>query len=139
MKLFAAELTGKAGTLRHLLKILVVDDDEMVRFVCSGMLTVMNHEVITASDGHEAVRIVQAEDAGVDVIIMDDNMPQLSGMDTLRRLHYLGIHIPVVICTGRNVTAEDFRISADSVPVAILVKPFTLQQLQASLACVLGH
>jgi two-component system, cell cycle sensor histidine kinase and response regulator CckA len=117
-------------------RILVVDDDEMVRSVCCGMLRLLQHEVLTAASGSEAIEQVVAQESRFDLILLDDAMPQMSGRETLAQLFALGSRIPVIICTGRVVTPEEFAESVQNRPIAVLSKPFNLRGLQSALALV---
>ena len=119
------------------MRILVVDDDDMVRFVCSGMLHMMHHEVVEVSSGSAALEIVEKKADAFDVILLDDGMPEMDGLETFRNLLGLGYRNPVVICSGRAVSIDSFQISSDCPPLAVLIKPFTIQRLQAALASVL--
>lgn len=65
-------------------KILVIDDDETLHVICRAYLTKAGHTVQTAFDGVEGI-----EKAAVfkpDIILLDINMPKLSGFDTAKRL-----------------------------------------------------
>ncbi len=124
------------------MKVLVVDDDEMVRSVCSGMLRLLEHEVVTAAGGSEAIGKIVEETSQFNVILLDDAMPQMSGRETLAQLFALGIRIPVIFCTGKLVTPEELAETPQGEPtpgqpVVVLSKPFNLQGLQSALAAVL--
>lgn len=119
------------------MRILVIDDDDMVRFVCSGMLHMMRHEVVEVSSGPAALCIIEKDPDAFDVILLDDGMPEMDGLETFRNLLRRGYRHPVVICSGRDVSIESFRICSDCPPLAVLIKPFTIQRLQTTLASVL--
>jgi CheY-like chemotaxis protein len=114
-------------------KVLVVDDDQMVLSVCSAMLNVMQHEAVTVASGAEALEHLALNESRFDLILLDESMPGMSGRETLLQLRALGIRIPVVIFSGKNVAVEEFAASADPRPAAVLSKPFTLRSLQSAL------
>lgn len=118
------------------MKVLVVDDDEMVRTVCSGLLRLLQHDVVTATSGPDAIEQIMAPDAHFDLILLDESMPRMSGRETLAQLVSLGMRIPVILCTGKMVTPEDFAEPAENRPIAVLSKPFSLQGLQSALSSV---
>lgn len=118
------------------MRVLVVDDDEMVRTVCCGMLRLLQHDVVTATSGPDAIEQIAAPDAHFDLILLDESMPQMSGRETLAQLSSLGLQIPVILCTGRMVTPGDLAESAGGRPIAVLSKPFNLQGLQSALSSV---
>lgn len=64
-------------------RILLVDDEELVREVCSELLSSEGYQVDTASDGVAALS--RMEDAGYDLIVLDINMPRLDGIDFYRK------------------------------------------------------
>ena len=64
--------------------ILVVDDDESLRRLCSRILASRGYEVHTAADGEEAVRKIQAQ--AYRVVLLDLKMPGMDGIECLKRL-----------------------------------------------------
>jgi CheY-like chemotaxis protein len=118
------------------LRVLIVDDDEMVRFVCAGMLEVLHHDAMVAESAEDAIQILQHESGRFDLILLDDIMPEMCGRELISKLFRLGYRIPVVICSGKSITPNDFVDSSDCQPLAVLTKPFTLQRLKAVLELV---
>lgn len=64
-------------------RILLVDDEELVREVCSELLSSEGYQVDTAADGVAALARMEA--AGYDIIVLDINMPRLDGIDFYRK------------------------------------------------------
>ena len=96
----AAEASGGSTAVTDRpLRILLVDDDELIRRILPPMLEQLGHQVETASGGLEALRRL---DAGLeaDLVILDHNMPGMSGADTLPRIFQLRPAIRVLIATG---------------------------------------
>jgi CheY-like chemotaxis protein len=114
-------------------KVLIVDDDEMVRTVCSGMLTLLRHEVVAVNGGEVAIRTLQSSETKFDLILLDELMPGMSGLQTMQKLAYLGIKVPIILCSGREMTVEEFNGSDELRPRAVLGKPFTIQRLQEAV------
>lgn len=115
------------------MKVLIVDDDEMVRTVCSGMLKILQHEVIAVDSGESAIRTLQSTEVPFDLIFLDEIMPGMSGPQTMQQLAYLGIRIPIILCSGREMTVEEFTGAEELRPRAVLGKPFTMQRLQTAI------
>lgn len=115
------------------MKVLIVDDDEMVRTVCSGMLRILQHDVIAVDSGETAIRTLQSAEVPFDLIFLDEIMPGISGPQTMQKLAYLGIKIPVILCSGREMTVEEFTGAEELRPQAVLGKPFTIQRLQEAV------
>jgi DNA-binding NtrC family response regulator len=78
-------------------RILVVEDEPNLRRVLGAMLARDGHEVVTASDGAEALAII---DDSVDVVLTDLKMPNVDGMEVLRRVGLAYPAIPVVMLTA---------------------------------------
>ena len=121
------------------MKVLIVDDDEMVRTVCSGMLTLLRHEVFAVNGGEIAIRTLQSSETAFDLILLDELMPGMSGPQTMQKLAYLGIKVPIILCSGREMTVEEFNGSDELRPSAVLGKPFTMQRLQSAIAAALAN
>jgi CheY-like chemotaxis protein/anti-sigma regulatory factor (Ser/Thr protein kinase) len=113
------------------LHLLLVDDDELIRSSLPPMLEQLGHHVETASSGLEAIRRLSAG-LEVDLIILDHNMPGLSGADTLPRILQLRPNIRVLIATGFQ-DADLKTLLADFPSVATIQKPFTLTELRQVL------
>jgi sigma-B regulation protein RsbU (phosphoserine phosphatase) len=112
------------------MRILVVDDEEMIREMLTGALEPLGHEIFAAADGLEALRLVEQVRPGI--VILDVNMPQLDGYGVLDRLRSMeGVpHIFVLMLTAKSELAELERglsLGADD----YLAKPFHLRELIA--------
>jgi CheY-like chemotaxis protein len=81
-------------------KILVVDDDNVMRVGITAMLKNANQDVIEASDGEAALRVALTEKP--DLIVTDIRMPHMSGLEMLEKLREdnWGAKVPVIILTG---------------------------------------
>lgn len=88
-------------------KILVADDDVIVRTAVSNILEMFGYQVDTAVSGREVVDIVNET---YDVIILDINMPDMGGFETITRLNKLAFDIPVLFLTGDG--SMDYAVKA---------------------------
>jgi two-component system nitrogen regulation response regulator GlnG len=88
-------------------RVLVVDDEAPVRALLCRMLEAEELEVVSAEDGERALAVLGAE--GAAVALLDLNMPNLGGLDTLPRLHALDPHLPVIVLTGSLDVATAVR------------------------------
>ncbi len=83
----------------HPPRILVVDDEEPVRAFAERALVGAGYEVVVASDGPEALRIVE-EQGPFDVFVVDVLMPQMRGDELARRLRQMDADVKVLYFTG---------------------------------------
>ena len=113
-------------------KILNVDDDPTIRMLVREILQAANFEVVSAGDGYEALKLVDAEPrpVGLSCIILDVEMPGMSGLDVLTRLklHSDTQNVPVVMLTCQS-TPEDFMQGYNLGAAYYITKPFTREQL----------
>lgn len=116
-----------------MLKILIVDDEELVRTVTAGMLTVLGHSAVAVSSGTEALQALTGGAEAFDVVLLDEAMPGMSGLATMQQLATAGLQIPVVICTGKTSLSPEFARGLAVAPVGVLTKPYALNSLRRIL------
>jgi DNA-binding NtrC family response regulator len=104
-------------------RILVVDDEKMVRDITQAFLALNGYEVRTASDGREAFDMLLNNH--YDVVITDLHMPLMGGRELLEKISQLKADTVTIVLTGRAGTAADCRPE----PYARLCKPFSHNQL----------
>ncbi len=80
--------------------ILIVDDEPTILQSLSGLLTDEGFEVITANNGYEALKLIDAE--APDLIILDIWMPGIDGIETLKEIKKSSSALPVIIITGHG-------------------------------------
>jgi CheY-like chemotaxis protein len=113
------------------LRVLLVDDDDLILSSVAMLLDVLGHGTTTAASGEEALAKLEAG-LEPDVVILDMNMPGLGGDGTLPRLRALRPSVPVLLSTGRADRAALDLVNAYP-GVSLLSKPFALQEMQDSL------
>jgi len=114
-------------------RILVVDDNDMNRDVFAEILVHMGHQVVTASDGLQALDLHQGE--AFDLVLMDCQMPHMDGFESTRRIRSLdgpGRRIPIVALTG-NAREEDRTRCLESGMNDVLTKPVRAKDLEAMI------
>jgi PAS domain S-box-containing protein len=118
------------------MRILLVDDDELVRMSVGPMLAMLGHQVDTAESGQEALdRILDGLDP--DLVILDMNMPGLNGAQTLAHLRVIRPGQPVLIATGYSEDAIA-PLLREHRQLHSLRKPFSLEELRNKLGVIAG-
>jgi CheY-like chemotaxis protein len=117
-------------------KILLVDDDEQVRFLMTRMLRRAGAtEVSTAPGGREAIDSL-ASGSLPDLVILDQNMPGLDGLQTLALIREQHPELPVLISSGQPDIQDWEALKQRN--VGIISKPFTLEEILEKLAGMPG-
>lgn len=116
------------------LRLLVVDDDPLIRESLLAVLGVLGHDATEASSGEAGLAQLEAG-VEADGVILDLNMPGLGGAGTLPRLRILRPDLPVILATGRADQAA-FDLAAQHARVSILPKPFSLAELRSQLGAL---
>jgi PAS domain S-box-containing protein len=109
------------------LRILVVDDDDLVLANTCALLEDLDHQVVAAPSGQTALDIL-ASDEAVDIVVTDQAMPHMTGLELARHIKAGHPTLPIIIATGY---AEAEGEEHDQLPR--LAKPFTQDQLARML------
>jgi CheY-like chemotaxis protein len=117
-------LNGRKGPF----VILAVDDDALVLLNTTAMLEDLGHTVLEATSGKSALEIVQRE-AGIDLVITDQAMPNMTGSDLAAAIRAEKPHLPIILATG---FAELPPGADEGLPK--LSKPFRQHQLADAIA-----
>ena len=106
-------------------RILVVDDEPLIRQLYTEVLTDSGYKVDDAEDGAVAWGALQKQ--RYDLLITDNEMPKVSGMELLEMLHDVGMNLPVIMATG-TFPKEEFNHRPWLQPDITLIKPFILAE-----------
>ncbi len=113
------------------LDLLLVDDDDLVRDSVQELLTMLGHRCLVAPGGQEALDLLESG-RKVDLVILDMNMPGMSGAQALPRIRALRPGLPVILATG--FSSEDLApIMAGRSHIQSLSKPFSVLELKARI------
>ena len=113
-------------------KILIVDDEEHIRFLYSEELTEAGYEVITADSGYRLLEKVEEEKP--DLIVLDIKMVDYNGLDLLQDIRNKFYNLPVVLCTAYDTFKEDMKSMAADFYV---IKSFDLAELKSKISMAL--
>jgi two-component system KDP operon response regulator KdpE len=113
-------------------RVLVVDDEARILNFLSSKLKASGYEVLTASNGVEALEQVQAEEP--DLVVLDVLMPKKDGFETLKELRAFS-SVPTIILSAKGTNADKVKglsLGADD----YLAKPFSPDELVARIEAV---
>jgi two-component system KDP operon response regulator KdpE len=116
--------------------VLLVEDDEATRDALTALLAHEGYLVLPAASGREALRVLAAPLAPVDVALLDIRLPDISGIDVCAHLRALATGIPVVACSGEAASAEVARL-LDLGVRRYFAKPIAAAELLATLDAIL--
>lgn len=113
--------------------LLVVDDDESIRLLLRDEFCDNGYNVVTAIDGEEG--LVAFDEQSIDVVVLDLNMPKLTGEEVAAKLKSLAPGVPVVIYTANPERLEKSKdVSYDS----LVYKTSDLQELVSRVTQLAG-
>jgi diguanylate cyclase (GGDEF)-like protein len=117
-------------------KILVVDDDPDIRDILKLTLSEENYEVMEASDGEEALKIIGSK--SLDLVLLDYRIPKIDGREVCRRVKkdLLLRHLPIIMVTGKG-DINDKVGGIDAGADDYIVKPFEPKELLARIRMIL--
>ena len=124
----------KPGEHANQLNVLVVDDDDFCRVIVSDMIKNLGHQVTQASNGAEAIELIEAGSGDFDAVFMDIMMPDMSGIEAIKELRkkYAADEL-VVIALSATSQSNDRQFSRFSGFNCFLRKPVSLDELAEAL------
>jgi CheY-like chemotaxis protein len=118
--------------------ILLVDDEEIIRATVSELLEGSGFKVITAANGHNALKLFEQHLAEIDAVLLDLTMPVMDGKETFRQLRLISNDTPVFFCSGHNEEVLGDQFSNDDL-LGFIQKPFRLNVVLDKLAEVIPN
>ncbi|MEQ8190668.1 MAG: PAS domain S-box protein [Candidatus Eremiobacterota bacterium] len=118
-------------------RILFVDDEEDLLFSQGQMLKFQGYEVTSTTSSTEALEIFQKTPYDFDLIITDQTMPDMTGIDIVKHVLHIRPGMPVILCTGYS--EKSIEDQAESLGIkCLLIKPVTAKNLIKTIKNVLG-
>lgn len=106
--------------------IIVADDEETLLLVLNRILNKAGYKVLSAKNGLEAWELYQKHGIEIDLLILDTNMPELSGPEVLKKVKDADSAVPVILMSGyAQLSDEESMVQPD----AFIQKPFTRQTI----------
>ena len=119
-------------------RILLIDDDDLLRNVVSKYLAHEGHTVIQAADGRQGIDLVRA--APLDLVVTDLIMPVKEGVETIVQLRREFPALPIIAISGGLSNSGLYLDIAQRIGARrVLAKPFTPRELLEQIAAVLAE
>jgi len=110
-------------------RVLLVDDEEVVRKVAEAALKKCGLGVFSVGCGVEAIQIIGEKHREIGAVILDMNMPGLTGTETFAGIREIQKELPVLMCSGYPVDLEAIKQSTGCRPEGFVQKPYPLEEL----------
>ncbi|HSR53167.1 MAG TPA: response regulator [Acidobacteriota bacterium] len=111
-------------------RVLLAEDNQQLRGIIAGALRALGYDILEAADGESLLDVFERQKDEIGLLILDKDLPKISGMDCLRRIRACGYDTQAVMITGQ-VLAED---ALAEIPNAqLLPKPFRMTELTAKM------
>ncbi len=108
--------------------ILLVDDEDSIREAVKTILTNIGFDVDSAPDGHQALELFKANNGKYDLIVTDQSMPKMSGVELTQAIRNTNPEIPIILSTG-HLGVEEEQGFIDIGITAFIQKPWTAAEL----------
>lgn len=121
-------------------RILLIDDDDLLRDTVEQLLNLDKHQVVSAADGDAGLARLR-QDPGIELVITDMLMPVMDGAQVIVEARRMRPHLPVIaISGGRRALTPQFNLDSAHLAGAAqsLSKPFGRAALQAAVRAALS-
>lgn len=108
--------------------ILFVDDEKDLRLLAKRMLAYLGYSVVCCSSGQEALEKVREASTAFDLVITDQSMPIMPGIELSRQLLAINPDLPVLLCTGYSSVINEEKALAEGLS-GFLLKPLSIKVL----------
>ena len=110
------------------MKVLIVDDEHMIRDIAAKILKRAGVEVATAESGLDALEVLNSAETDIDIVILDLMMEGISGVKTLEEMRKFHPELPCIISTGQSLEPDDLPEHLKE-NTHFLQKPYRANQL----------
>jgi len=118
-------------------RVLLVEDEDVVRSFSVRALTRQGYEVLEAADGLEALKVMDENPGRIDIVVSDVVMPEMDGPTMLKEMRKTNPNLKIIFVSG--YPNEAFQQALGEETFAFLPKPFSLPQLAAKVKEQLGR
>lgn len=119
--------TGQEAPMKRSYKLLIIDDSQEVLEMLCQFLDKKNYDVVSASNGLDGLKLLEAEQEVLDLVITDLVMPNISGVGVISIIKKKYPHIPVIAISGWGKHPE--TLASEAHADVVMGKPFELIEL----------
>ena len=113
-------------------RILLVDDEPGIVAMINQMLTSLGYQVMTCMRASDALEVFREDPFRFDLVISDQIMPEMTGVEMIHELHKIRADIPAILCTGFSKSVPDQDLLSGGIK-EVLMKPLVLRQLAEAI------
>jgi signal transduction histidine kinase/CheY-like chemotaxis protein len=113
-------------------KVLFIDDDKLIAEMIYELLKILKYDVTVSTEPLNALKLIKADPDAFDVVITDNSMPDIKGMDLAKEIKKIKPEISIILCTGFAGNITDKQIKESGIDQLIL-KPIREEELAAAL------
>lgn len=117
--------------------ILFVDDEEMLTDMAGAMLVEMGYQVTKTTSSLEALRLFEMDPFTFDLLITDQTMPQMTGLELAERMLQIRSDLPIILCTGYSTQVSEERAKSSGIK-GFALKPLTRKEISSLVRKVLN-
>lgn len=115
-----------------------VDDEEMLTDMAGAMLVEMGYQVTKTTSSLEALRLFEMDPFTFDLLITDQTMPQMTGLELAERMLQIRSDLPIILCTGYSTQVSEERAKSSGIE-GFALKPLTRKEISSLVRKVLGE
>ena len=119
-------------------RILFVDDEEALVEMAEDILAELGYEVTSRMNGREALELLKSDPSRFDLVITDQTMPEMTGIDLAREIFSLRPNMPIIMCTGFSYLVDADKALAAGIK-AFAMKPLTKREIARTIRNVLDE
>ncbi|MEI6791262.1 MAG: response regulator, partial [Myxococcaceae bacterium] len=117
-------------------RILICDDEELIRFSLSEYFSLKGYQTVQAEDGWHCLDLLSK--TRFDLVLLDLKMPRMDGLTALRKLREKDHDVPVIVITG-NADIESAVLAMQYKAATFIQKPFDLAELFARCQALINE
>jgi CheY-like chemotaxis protein len=118
--------------------ILAVDDENKIIRLISESMGALGYNIISASDGQEAVKLFAQNKSDIDLVILDLMMPSMNGYEAFKEIKAIDPATKIILCTG-YVADENVQEMLNNGVKGLLKKPYRIEDLSRAVRLVLDE